>query len=363
MIEPKPPLRQIRRISHPIKSRSGKVPLERNERTIDFPQEILEDLRSLITGFTLRAYPEMDEFYEALAQWSAFPAEQLLATEGADGALKRVFETYVSQGDEVVVLSPSYAMYPVYCQMMGAKMRTLGFDQNLHLAFETVLASVTPGTRLLALVNPNQPIESCFSLEQMRELAALCAKQETLLLVDEAYYHFCRITAAPLIKDFDNLIVARSFSKAFGLAGLRIGFLIAQPPVIEALRALKPIYEINHLNAAIAAYFLKRPQIMQSYVETVDAGRKVLTQFFEARGMVHHGEHSNTLLVKLPSEVPAPELAAELGKQGWLLRAETAAPTTNHLRITLGPADQMRQLTLKLTPFFERRTQGAGTCR
>lgn len=353
MALPKKSLQNIERTSHPIKSRSGMVPLERNERTIDFPPEVLDDLRALVTGFVLRAYPEMDEFYAALADWSGFPADQLLATDGADGALQRVFATYVSEGDDVVIQSPSYAMYPVYCKMYGARARTLTFDAGLNLSFDTVLAAVRPGTRLVALVNPNQPIESCFTLDQLRQLAVRCAELDVVLLVDEAYYHFCEITAESLIREFENVIVARTLSKAFGLAGLRIGYLIAAKPTIKALRALKPIYEINHLNAAFATYFLRRPQIMEDYVASVRAGRAVLESFFAGHGCEAHGKHSNTILTKLPAHCAAAQLANDLRARGWLIRAETQNPTPNHLRITIGPPEQMKALCEMIEPYLK----------
>lgn len=353
MILPKEPLRDIERVAHPVKSRAGKVTLERNERTVDFPPEIIEDLRKLLTGFVLRAYPEMDGFYAVLSEWSGFPTEQLLATDGADGGLHRVFATYVSEGQEVVVLSPSYAMYPVYCRMYGARMRSLTFNEKLEIPFGNVLASATPGTRLIALVNPNQPIECCFTLDEMRRLAVRCAEHDILLLVDEAYYHFCAITAAPLTREFENVIVARTFSKAFGLAGLRIGYLIAARSAIKALRALKPIYEINHLNAAFATYFLRRPQIMEEYVASVCAGRKALEGFFGRYGCEVHGKHSNTILARLPEKVPAPALTTALRNEGWLVRAETQAPTANHLRITIGPPEQMKQLCEIIEPYLK----------
>jgi histidinol-phosphate aminotransferase len=352
MLQPKKPLRNIERIAHPVKSRAGKAPLERNERTVDFPPEVLEGLRQLVTGFVLRAYPEMDEFYAALSEWSGFSADHLLATDGADGGLQRVFATYVSEGQEVVVLSPSYAMYPVYCQMYGARMRALTFNEKLELPFERVLASVTPGTRLLALVNPNQPIESCYTLDELRSLTERCAANGTLLLVDEAYYHFCDITAAPLVKEFDNVVVVRTLSKAFGLAGLRIGYAITTPYTIKAMRALKPIYEINHLNAAIAAYFLKRPWIMEDYVAAVRAGRTVLESFFARQGCPVHGRHSNTVLVRLPDWLSAETMTGALREAGWLIRAETKPPASNHLRITVGPADQMRDFCSRIEPYF-----------
>src|SRR5207237_8663443 len=153
--------------------------------------------------FGLRAYPDMPQCYEARSQGSGFTADQLLATDGADGGLHRVFATYVSEGDEVVVLSPSYSMYPVYCRMYGAPLRPLTFDKNLNLQFEKVFTSVRSGLRLLALANPNQPIESCYTLEELRRLAKRCTEYDVLLIVDEAYYHFCSVTAAPLVHYFD----------------------------------------------------------------------------------------------------------------------------------------------------------------
>ena len=355
VILPRQTLRGLERISHPVKSREGLVPLERNERTVDFPDAVLEDLRSLVTGFRLRAYPEMDEFYEALSAWSGFAVGELLATDGADGAIHRVFATFVSEGEEVVIMSPSYAMYPVYCQMYGAAVRTLTFDDQLQLPFASVLAEARPGTRLIALVNPNQPIESCFTLEELRELAARCAEHGVMLLVDEAYYHFCETTAAPLVREFSNVVIARTLSKAFGLAGLRIGYLIAQAPVVQALTALKPIYEINNLNAAIATYFLRNPGIMESYVADVNAGREVLVRFFSRLGFSVHGKHTNTLLAGFPETVPVQQLTQWLHERQWVVRAESDPPTPNHLRITLGPPDQLHELVSMIENFLAGR--------
>jgi histidinol-phosphate aminotransferase len=353
MILPKQSLRNIKRISHPIKSRDGAVTLERNERATDLPEHILEDIKNLVTGFTLRAYPEMDDAYDALAQWSGHPVEELLFTDGADGALFRVWATYISAGDEVVTITPSYAMYPVYCDMFDAKMVALGFDDNLELPLQSVLDAVTAETRMLALVNPNQPIECAFTLEELKVLADHCQKNDVLFLVDEAYFHFYKVTAEPLIATYDNMIVARTLSKAFGLAGLRIGYLIAQQAVIDTLRALKPIYEINGLNAAITTYFLQRPKIMEDYVDAVNAGREVLATFFRAHNCSLHGQHSNTILAGLPPHVSAVSITENLRDQGWLIRAETKPPSENHLRITLGPPDLMQGLCERLAPHLK----------
>lgn len=358
MIKPKPSLKPIERVGHPIKSRAGRVTLERNERTIDFPPEVLADLRELLTGFVLRAYPEMDELYATLASWSGYSGTELLATDGADGAIHRVFAIYVSEGDEVVTMTPTYAMYSVYCEAYRARVRHLTFDADLTLPFERVLAAATPGTRLFALVNPNQPIESCFELDQLRQLAARCREHDTLLLVDEAYHHFCEITAAPLVREFENVVVARTLSKAFGLAGLRIGYLIGSPQLIGALRILKPIYEVSHLNAAIATYLLRRPEIMTSYLAQVRAGREVLERFFTSRGCTVQGKHSNTILVGLDGLASAATVASDLAAVGWLIKAETKEPIPNHLRITIGPPDQMAQLCTLVERAFSKSAVG-----
>ncbi len=352
MILPKKHLRDIERTAYPIKSRSTKITLDRNERTVDFPPELIEELRELLTGFVLRGYPEMDQFYETLSKWSGFSTDQLLATDGADGGLHRVFATYVSEGDEVVVLSPSYSMYPVYCRMYGAHTHPLTFDESLDLPFEKVFASARPGVRLLALANPNQPIESCYSLEELLQLAKRCAEYDVLLMVDEAYYHFCGITAAPLVYDFENVVVVRTLSKAFGLAGLRIGYMIAAPPTIKALRALKPIYEINHLNAAIAAHLLKKSKLMEDYVSSVRLGRDALKEFFAHYKCEVYGQHTNTILVRLPKTVLVHSLTSALRSIGWLVKAETERPLSNHLRITIGPVGQMKQLCQLIKPYL-----------
>src|SRR3989442_8453582 len=139
-------------------------------------------------------------------------------------------------------------MYPVYCRMYGANVRPLTFDKTLNLPFEKVLASARSGVRLLALANPNQPIESCYPLDALRQLAKRCAEYDVLLMVDEAYYHFCSVTAAPLVHEFENVVVVRTLSKAFGLAGLPIGYPIAASPPVEGPLAINPIDESNHLS-------------------------------------------------------------------------------------------------------------------
>jgi histidinol-phosphate aminotransferase len=146
--------------------------------------------------------------------------------------------------------------------------------------------------------------------------------------------------------------VVRTLSKAFGLAGLRIGYLIAASPTIKALRALKPIYEINHLNAAIAAHLLKKPKVMEDYVASIQLGRNVLKEFFARYKCEVYGQHTNTVLVRLPQTVPAYPLTAALHSVGWLIKAETERPLSNHLRITIGPVGQMTQLCQLVEPFL-----------
>jgi histidinol-phosphate aminotransferase len=239
-------------------------------------------------------------------------------------------------------------MYDVYCSAYRARRVELTYE-NLGMDAGVVAAAVTPSTRVLMVVNPNQPIESCFTLAELRDLAARCRDVGALLLVDEAYYHFCDVTAQPLVPEFDNVVIVRTLSKAFGLAGLRIGYLMASPGLIQNLTVLKPIYEIGNLNAAIATYLLRRPHIMQQYVASVRAGRDELRRFAEGMGWACHGFHSNAMLVELPASMDAVQTAQALAEQGWFVQPETRPPTANHLRVTMGTREQARGLSAALS--------------
>lgn len=337
---PKRSLRKIRRIPHPRESRKGFELMDRNERSVDFPPQAIEEIRGLITPFLLRAYPEPEAFYEKLSRWLGLSREMLLVSWGADGALRTVFETFVEPQEEVVHVVPSYAMVPVYCDLAGALSRAVSFKEDLSLSLEQILEAITPATKLVVLANPNQPIERMYEEAECRKLLERCRRQGALLVMDEAYHHFCRATAVGFLQEYENLVVVRSFSKAFGAAGLRLGYLVSSRQNIEEMNKVRPMYETHSLAIAVGLYLLEHEDLMKQYVQEVARSRAFLKEAFGRMGWKNFGQVTNSLLVALPDRLAAKEVAAFLKKQRFLVRAEMEPPLSNHLRVTLGSLEQ-----------------------
>ncbi len=351
---PKPHLRRIQRIPHSKESRLGTEPMDRNERTVDFPPEVMEEIRRRVTPFLLRAYPEPEAFYARLSGWLRLPRSMLLVTGGADGGLRSIFEAFVSAGEAVVTAVPSYGMMPVYCGLADAVWEPVRFDQDLTLPLERILSRIGQKTRAVVLANPNQPIERVYTDDEIERLVKACEAKGTLLVMDEAYHHFCPVTAVPWLDRSPCLFVVRSFSKAWGLAGLRLGYLMSQPQNIEALNKVRPMYEASSVSMAIGSYLLEREALMEEYVRQVRDGMQALASGIGRMGLRTHGKHGNALLVELPRSLPAGEIAHSLKRAGFLVRAEEEAPLANHLRITAGPREQAERLLDLFRPFVER---------
>lgn len=352
-VDPRPHLLDVERWPHATKSRRGIELMDRNERTIDFPHDVIEELHGLLTSFTLRAYPEPAPLYDELAAWLNLPREMLLLTTGADGGLRTIFDTFVEPRDEVVSPIPSYGMIPVYCGISGAILQGVRFNSDLSIDIRQVLNRINDRTKLVILANPSQPIERLYSEEEMVRVLEKCERRGALLVVDEAYHHFCPITALPLLKVYGNLIIVRTFSKAFGIAGVRLGYLISRPENITHLNKVRPMYEVHSMAVAIGLYLLKNDHLMKSYVAEVKEGMAFLTAALRRFGLKASGQWGNSILVTLPADLSGREVAEALKARGFLIRVEVEPPLSNHIRITVGPKAQAERLLGALESVLE----------
>ena len=341
---PKSRFNNVTRHTRPAETRKGYELMDRNERTVEFPPEMVEEFRKRITSFTLRASPEPEPLIERLAAWLGLSRDRLMLTMGSDAGLRMAHECYAGEGDEALSLSPSFALFPVYAGIAGAKPVQVSFRNDLSLPLEEILKAITSHTRVVALANPNQPVERVFSLKETRELLEACRRVGAMLVMDEAYHHFCDATALPLLEEYDNLIVTRTFSKAFGLAGLRLGFLASQPENIRNLSKLRPMVDIHSVAVEAGLYMLEHEEIMRDYVRQTREGIATLKEGFGKMGIKTFGGQSNSILAALPAGLSAAECAKTLKRKGFLVRAESEPLLANHLRITAGPREQAQRL-------------------
>ncbi len=354
-IKPKKNIFFVERKPHWLSSRQGYFTMERNERVDEFSKSFMNTLKKELTSFDLRTYPDTHLIYEEVSRWLKIKNNQLIIHEGADGGLLRVFEVFISGGDKVITCSPSFAMYPVYCQMFGAIHCPLNLkvkDYDYFSELKKKILKVKP--KLVAIANPNQPIEAMLNIKQIEEICKLAKRLGSLVIIDEAYYHFNNVTAKPLIKKLKNLIVVRTFSKAFGVAGMRIGYTISNSKIIGLMLSIKPIYEINAFNMKLVRHLIKNIKIMRNYVKEIHKGRYLLNKFLNSKNIKMIGKYSNTVLFKLDSKKKVDEVIKYLFKNKFIVRPMTIDNDDRYIRATLGSSKIMIKFNKKLKIALER---------
>jgi len=355
MIEPKEYIKNIFRMPSWSTSRVGKVVrLDKNERTIPFPEEHLKSIWDSISAEDVCAYPKLEPFYEKLSKWLEVGREQVLLTSGSDTAIRAVYEVYVGEGDEVVMFPPTYGMYQVYCDMFGGMKKEVFYNEDFLLPVEKALSAIGSKTKLVVIANPNHTNTS-FKESELIEILTVAKNNDALVLVDEAYYHFYEKTMLSYINEFDNLIIVRTFSKAFGVASLRIGYLVSNKDIITQLYKVKLTHEISGVSARFGEYLLDHLEIMENYVKDVKKGVGYLIEEFKQLGVTTSRTCTNFLFVKLPSKVDSEKVVGLLKEKNFYISGPfSSIPLKGFVRITVGPLEQMRDFISVFKRIYEK---------
>src|SRR5512146_685480 len=214
--EPRSLVRAMKEYRPPLGCRDG-LRLDFNENTIGSSPAVREVLRKISAG-DLTRYPERAPVEAQVAEHLGLAAEQVVLTNGVDEGIHVLFQTFLEAGDDLVLPVPTYTMYEVYASATDARIVTVQAANDLQFPYDGLRAAVRARTKIIAIANPNSPAGSIASREQIAELARLAP--QAIIFVDEAYYDFCGKTVLGLLDGLPNLVVARTFSKAYGLAGL-----------------------------------------------------------------------------------------------------------------------------------------------
>ncbi len=354
MLTPKPQIQDLKRVQETETSRFYKVRLDRSERTHPFSSEFIDRIRSRIDGDWIMTYPEPEPLYQQLARFLNLSRDCLLLNNGSDQSIKAIFETFVGPQDRVLLHQPGYAMYPVYAQMFGARTEAVEWDSNLHLDFDRFLCLVRPGLRLAVLENPNGFIGAAPPEAALRAFIERCERHGVVAVVDEAYYFFHEVTVAQWLNEFENLIVVRTFSKALGGAGLRAGYTIAHPDVINHLRKVKPMHEVNGLAVLVLLELLNCPEEIFSFVRSTRDSLKFLKSGLTDLGFRVSDSVANFLAAELGSRLEGASVSARCREVGILLRRPFREPTLTHwTRIGTGPIPEMQRVLDLLKSMLE----------
>lgn len=262
--------------------------LDKNENLDPELLAVSQAVLSSIPPIALATYPEGGALYRKLAQWVGVGPESLLLTPGSDGAIRLVFEAFVDHGDAVVHTTPTFAMYPVYSQMFGAEASAIEYsrtEDGPYLDPTALLKALREHKpKLLCLPNPDSPTGTVVAPEVLQEILEACEAVDTVLLLDEAYHPFYDWSAATWTEKSRNLIVARTFAKAWGAAGLRIGYAVAHPETIALLHKMRPMYETSTLATEFMLRMLDHTDEMARSVARVKAGKYFFQEGMQSLG-------------------------------------------------------------------------------
>lgn len=323
----------------PTAGRTSKLRLDFNENTVGCSPCVVEMLKKLVAP-SLAVYPEYGEAKERIARYFRVSPEQLVFTNGTDEAIQVFINTYVDDGQEVVMLKPSYAMYRFYAQVAGAKLREVEYPQpDMEFPLQDVLEAITLETRAVILANPNNPTGTSIGLLGVERI--LHRARKAVVMVDEAYYEFSGVTALTEIERIPNLFVSRTFSKVFGMAAMRLGCLFSHTANIEFLHKAQSPYSVNTLAVLAAQAAVADTDYIQNYVAEVLAARELLCVGLEKLGIGYVPSSANFVLVRLGQR--ATEVRDALRASGILVR-DRSYEAPGCVRMTVGTREQTRRL-------------------
>ncbi len=322
---------------HPPLSGRGGLRLDFNENTLECSPQVMKVL-SGVSSADLTKYPEREAVEQIVASHLGLDGSQVLLTNGVDEAIHVLCQTYLDDGDEILLPVPTYSMYEVYASATEGRIVTVQAESNFHFPLDALLAAITPRTKLIAIANPNSPTGSVATREQIVTLVE-CAPN-AVVLVDEAYFHFYGQTICDLIGVYPNLLLARTFSKAYGLAGLRIGLLAGAIDVMRWLRLVISPYSVNSLALACLPAALSDHNYLDWYVGEVLAARAELVSALHDLKIKFWPSEANFVLVEIGAKHRA--FTAAMNHRGVLVRDRSADPgCAGCIRITVGTRRQM----------------------
>ena len=315
--------------------------LDMNENTTGCSPRVLAKLRSLDAS-KLAYYPNRDEGEKLVAASLGIAPAETLLTNGADEAIDLLCRAYLAPENEVVIIVPTFTMYEIFAQAQGAKIIRVPLGPDYSFPLQQVLATITEQTKLIVICNPNNP--TGIPAERADILQIIAAAPDAAILLDEAYFHFYGQTLMDQVGKLPNLFIVRTFSKVYGLAGMRVGVLAADREQISILRRMAPPFNINAVALECMAEALNDHEFLNSYVAQVQVSREWLRGELEQLGFKCWPSVTNFLLCRFGVEKK--EILGALRKRGIALRDR--GDCEGCARISIGTQKEMELLMSEL---------------
>ena len=327
----------------PEEGRARKLRLDFNENTVGCSPAVLRAL-SRMTAEQMAIYPEYQATTKRLARFFRVQPQEIHLTNGIDDALHLIADTFIENGDTVLIAEPTFDMYRFFSELAGARIIALRYDDEMNFpvadVVEKLRGSSSTRPRVLFIANPNNPTGTLVQPKDLRRI--LRAASETLVLVDEAYFDFSGLTILPWIRRYSNLLVARTFSKSAGLAALRLGCLFAKSEILDVMRRACSPYPVNTAALVAAEASIRDVRFLRNYTREVVQSRALLEKGLARLGARIYPSQANFILADFGPR--AHHLVLALERKGILVRERKDFSRTGFLRISAGTRADTRRL-------------------
>lgn len=342
--KPRQCIEGIARYSPPSEGRRGMLRLDFNENTKGCSTKVIRALGEITTE-EISAYPEYGKLASKLAGYLKVNENELLLTNGSDDAIRLAMDVFIEKGNEVVIPEPAFRLFEIYAQIAGAKISKVRYKEDLSFPADVILKKLDGKPKMLVLVNPNNPTGTAIYEDDLVQI--LEKAKNSIVLLDEAYYQYYGKSAKEKIRQYPNLIILQTFSKAFGLAGLRIGYLIANPKTISLMKKAASPYSVNAIAVKAAQAAIDDAGFVDEYAREVRANREMVAMELALLGVEAFPSEANFVLAKFGKK--AEIVCSKLQENGVLVRDVGKYPMLEGcLRITIGTTEQCKKLLANL---------------
>ena len=325
----------------PMQDRYGFYRYDMNENPEGLPKDFVDDVVKNITPEFLSIYPEPNKFINKYAKFVNVESNMVIPTNGSDRAIRTILETFGSKDKEVLTVTPTFEMYWVNCSILGFKHKAITFENDFSLDVQKVYDAINEDTGIVVLLNPNSPIGYVYSDEEVDNIIAKARKYNALVVIDEAYYYFYDKTFVNKVKEYDNVLVIRTFSKMFSLASLRLGVIIGNEHLIDMLNHARLTFDVNSVALLFGEKIIERQDVIDSLIKTQQEGKDYLISKLTEQGYECIDCRGNYVLLKTKNDS---HLVAKKLKEDKkvLVHDYNNDLLKNYLRVTTGSIKTMQ---------------------
>lgn len=326
----------------PRQKRYNCLRYDMNENPEGLPKDFVDSVLKEITPEFLAIYPEPDKFLNKYANFIGAQYENVVATNGSDMAIRYILETFGEAGKCVVTVSPSFEMYWVNCNILGLKHKPVAYNDDLTINIENIINAIDLDTRVVVLLNPNNPVGNVYTEEEFRLVLKRTQEVGAILVVDEAYHYFYKNTFIDYALKEPNVIVLRTFSKMFSIAACRLGVAISNPQIIDYIKRGKLTFDVNSIALLFGERLLDHPEVYKELIQIQDEGEAYILANLKENGYECRDCRGNFIFIKPKHD--ALMVVKQLEEQyNVLVHGYSNALLKNYIRVSTGSIKSMEK--------------------